>query len=76
VVQAVDGVSFTAADGRITGLLGPNGAGKTTTLRIAAALIEPDAASVHVDGIDVATQPRARWRAWACSATRAACTRA
>ena len=27
VVQAVDGVSFVAADGCITGLLGPNGAG-------------------------------------------------
>jgi sodium transport system ATP-binding protein len=34
VVLAVDGVSFTAADGCITGLLGPNGAGKTTTLRM------------------------------------------
>jgi len=56
-VLAVDGVSFTAADGRITGLLGPNGAGKTTTLRIAAALIEADAGSVQVDGIDVATRP-------------------
>jgi len=58
-VLAVDGVSFTAADGRITGLLGPNGAGKTTTLRIAAALIEPDAGSVRVDGIDVAARPTA-----------------
>jgi len=58
-VLAVDGVSFTAADGRITGLLGPNGAGKTTTLRIAAALITPDAGSVRVDGIDVAAQPNA-----------------
>ncbi len=57
-VQAVDGVSFTAANGCITGLLGPNGAGKTTTLRIAAALIEPDAGHVRVDGIDVATQPQ------------------
>jgi len=33
-VQALGGVSFRAADGRITGLLGPNGAGKSTTLRI------------------------------------------
>jgi sodium transport system ATP-binding protein len=58
-VQAVDRVSFTAADGRITGLLGPNGAGKTTTLRIASALIAPDAGSVQVDGIEVAAQPAA-----------------
>jgi sodium transport system ATP-binding protein len=56
-VAALQGVSFTAADGRITGLLGPNGAGKTTTLRIAAALIEPDGGSVKVDGIEVARQP-------------------
>ncbi len=58
-VQAVDGVDFTAADGRITGLLGPNGAGKTTTLRIAAALIEADSGHVQVDGIDVAQRPAA-----------------
>ena len=56
-VQAVAGVEFKAANGCITGLLGPNGAGKTTTLRIAAALIEPDAGRVLVDGIEVATQP-------------------
>jgi sodium transport system ATP-binding protein len=58
-VLAVDDVSFTAADGCITGLLGPNGAGKTTTLRIAAALIDADAGRVHVDGIDVAARPTA-----------------
>ena len=57
VVQAVDGVAFTAADGRITGLLGPNGAGKTTTLRMVAALIAPDAGSITVDGLDVVAQP-------------------
>ena len=57
VVTAVDGVDFTAADGRITGLLGPNGAGKTTTLRIAAALLKPDAGRVLVDGIEVAAEP-------------------
>ena len=58
-VQAVDGVSFQAADGRITGLLGPNGAGKTTTLRMLAALLAPDAGELRVDGIDVLREPRA-----------------
>jgi sodium transport system ATP-binding protein len=58
-VQAVDGVSFKAADGRITGLLGPNGAGKTTTLRMIAALLTPDAGRIEVDGVDVAQAPRA-----------------
>jgi sodium transport system ATP-binding protein len=58
VVPAVADVHFTAANGSITGLLGANGAGKTTTLRMAAALIEPDAGAVKVDGIDVARQPR------------------
>jgi sodium transport system ATP-binding protein len=59
VVQAVDGVHFTAANACITGLLGPNGAGKTTTLRMAAGLIEPDGGSIVVDGINVATHPTA-----------------
>ncbi|MEK8046770.1 ATP-binding cassette domain-containing protein [Ideonella margarita] len=58
-VLAVDGVNWRAEDGRITGLLGPNGAGKTTTLRMVAGLIEPDGGTVVVDGIDVASQPRA-----------------
>jgi sodium transport system ATP-binding protein len=53
-VRAVDGVTFVARDGEITGLLGPNGAGKTTTLRMLYTLMKPDAGSVLVDGIDVA----------------------
>ena len=57
-VQAVDGVSFVAADGCITGLLGPNGAGKTTTLRMLAALLVPDAGQLRVDGIDVQLEPQ------------------
>jgi ABC-2 type transport system ATP-binding protein len=32
-VNAVDGLSFTVAPGRVTGFLGPNGAGKSTTIR-------------------------------------------
>jgi sodium transport system ATP-binding protein len=57
-VQAVKDVSFDAPDGHITGLLGPNGAGKTTTLRMLAGLITPDAGSMSVDGIDVASRTR------------------
>lgn len=31
---AVDDISFTVADGKVTGFLGPNGAGKSTTMRL------------------------------------------
>jgi len=57
-VQAVQDLSWVAADGAITGLLGPNGAGKTTTLRMVAALLRPQAGRITVDGIDVAEAPR------------------
>ena len=56
-VVAVDGVTFSARDGEITGLLGPNGAGKTTTLRCLYTLMKPDTGQVMVDGIDAATNP-------------------
>jgi sodium transport system ATP-binding protein len=58
-VKAVDGVSFTAADGQITGLLGPNGAGKTTSLRMLYTLMKPDSGQVLVDGIDANLDPQA-----------------
>lgn len=54
-IHAVRGVSFDAADGRITGLLGPNGAGKSTTLRILYTVMKPDAGHADVDGADVVT---------------------
>jgi sodium transport system ATP-binding protein len=56
-VTAVEDVSFTAADGVVTGLLGPNGAGKTTTLRMLCTLVRPDRGSARVDGLDVAERP-------------------
>ena len=55
-VQALDEVSFTAADGRITGLLGHNGAGKSTTLRILSTVMHADSGSACVDGHDCATR--------------------
>lgn len=62
-VVAVDGVSFQAKDGQITGLLGPNGAGKTTTLRMLYTLLPPDQGEMSIDGVDPAKQPLAVKRA-------------
>ena len=55
-VHAVQGVSFTAHDGEITGLLGPNGAGKTTSLRMLYTLMSPDSGSISIDGFSTETQ--------------------
>jgi sodium transport system ATP-binding protein len=60
-IRAVDGATFTAPDGAITGLLGPNGAGKTTVLRMLATLIPPDAGAASIDGLDIVRE-RARVR--------------
>ncbi len=57
IVDAVQGVTLRAPNGRITGLLGANGAGKTTTLRMLGGLFEPDTGSIHVDGIAVKDAP-------------------
>jgi sodium transport system ATP-binding protein len=55
-VQALQDVSFTAADGSITGLLGHNGAGKSTTLRILSTVLRADTGQASVDGFDCTTQ--------------------
>ena len=51
-VRALCGVDFAAPTGSVLGLLGPNGAGKTTAVRILATLLEPDAGSARVAGLD------------------------
>jgi len=56
-VNAVRDVTFRAEDGTVTGLLGPNGAGKTTTIRMLSGLMRPDAGTIAVDGVDVASDP-------------------
>jgi sodium transport system ATP-binding protein len=61
-VRALDGVSFKARDGRITGLLGPNGAGKSTCLRILSTVLKPETGTARIGGIELAAAPLAARR--------------
>jgi ABC-2 type transport system ATP-binding protein len=59
--HAVQGVSFSVAEGECLALLGPNGAGKTTTLEILEGFLKRDAGDVEVLGRDPQDGDRA-WR--------------
>jgi ABC-2 type transport system ATP-binding protein len=54
---AVDALDLTIRSGEFYALVGPNGAGKTTTLRMVAGLLQPDAGSFEVFGIDALADP-------------------
>ncbi len=49
-VRALDGVSFTVAEGEFFGILGPNGAGKTTLVEIVEGMRQADGGTVRVFG--------------------------
>jgi ABC-type glutathione transport system ATPase component len=51
--RAVDDVSLELARGEILGLAGGSGSGKTTLARCITRLVEPDAGSIVLDGVDV-----------------------
>ena len=59
VVRALDGLDLEVPQGTVTALLGPNGAGKTTTVKVLTTLIQPDAGSAVIDGVDVLADPQA-----------------
>jgi ABC-2 type transport system ATP-binding protein len=48
--QALDGMTFSVAPGRVTGFIGPNGAGKSTTIRVVLGLDDPDEGQALVGG--------------------------
>lgn len=49
-VRALDALTLTAEEGRITALLGPNGAGKTTFIRCCTGLATPDSGKLTLFG--------------------------
>ncbi len=51
-VEAVKGITLEIRKGEIFGFLGPNGAGKTTSLRMMVGLLEPDAGTVKIFGLN------------------------
>ncbi len=58
---ALDGCTFVARPGRLTGFLGPNGAGKTTAMRAVFGLLRLDAGVVRWRGSTIVEADRARF---------------
>ena len=52
-IKALQGVSFTARAGEITGVIGPNGAGKTSLFNAMSGFYTPDSGQVLFDGNDI-----------------------
>jgi ABC-2 type transport system ATP-binding protein len=49
-IPAVDGISFSARPGEVTGYLGPNGSGKSTTMKMITGLIEMSSGEILFRG--------------------------
>ncbi|KQQ93328.1 ABC transporter ATP-binding protein [Leifsonia sp. Leaf325] len=58
---ALDDVSFSVGDGRMTGFVGGNGAGKTTAMRIILGVLGADAGSVTSNGSPLTAVDRRRF---------------
>jgi ABC-2 type transport system ATP-binding protein len=54
---AVDGISFSVAEGVIFAFLGPNGAGKTTTIKLLTTVLSPSAGRMRLAGLDPLAKP-------------------
>ncbi len=56
--EVLRGLDLLAEPGRLTAVIGRNGAGKTTLLKMLAGLAMPDAGSVLLDGVPLASRER------------------
>ena len=52
-IKALQGISFEAKPGEITGVIGPNGAGKTSLFNSISGFYKPDQGSVHFEGQEI-----------------------
>ena len=59
---AVDKLTLSAPNGKITTLVGPSGCGKTTSMRMINRLIEPSSGTIELDGVDTQTLDRVALR--------------
>lgn len=59
-ITALEEISFSVAEGEITGVIGPNGAGKTTLFNIITGIYTQTAGSIFLGGKDISRVPAER----------------
>lgn len=58
----VSDITFGLPAGKVTALIGPSGSGKSTVADMLLGLLEPTAGKILVDGVEIDTSNRRRWR--------------